>query len=71
MRRDALGDVIDDRLLRHVPVLPDDVSARQLARSFVGNTDDGDVVDAGVSANQIFQFRWGNLKLELTRLYQL
>lgn len=62
MGGDAFGNVVDDGLLRHVPVLADDVRAREFSGSLVRNTDDGDVVDAGMSANQIFKFGWSDLE---------
>jgi len=30
--------------------------------TFIGNSNDCNVVDTGMTTNQIFKFRWGNLK---------
>ena len=63
VRGDSLCHPVDDGLLHHVSVLPDDVSSGKLAGSLVGNSDNGDVVNSGMASDQIFEFRRSDLKL--------
>lgn len=62
VRGHPLCHPVDDGLFADVSVLSDDVSPRKLAGSLIGNSDNGDVVDACVTSDQIFELRRSDLK---------
>jgi hypothetical protein len=65
VRRNLLGNEVDDRLLENVSVLAHDVGAGKLAGAVVGYADNGNVVDARVAADEILKLGGSDLKKQV------